>query len=160
MEVVDTLGDTATLRHQIQQYSHPAVAALVWGHGAGMIHLLWVPTGCRLVEILPCKKVFDRLDANGAAQGALRLARCRGLLLERVVVGTKHWGGDGGDKTPADPARVTDALEVALSGMQQQCADRDCIDAKGGWRSDIWTGSNGHCYTDSDNGRAYCRYTD
>jgi hypothetical protein len=44
-------GEGTSARQRTNTRDEKEVLGLVWGHGAGMIHSLWVPPECRLVEV-------------------------------------------------------------------------------------------------------------
>lgn len=77
--------DPKTLKEQIQHYL--CANHLVLGHGAGMVHMLWMQPNSRVIEIMPQKK-FDVHD--GAVQGAKRLCNLLNFELKRIVVDKEH----------------------------------------------------------------------
>lgn len=77
--------DSNTLKEQIQQYV--CAKTLILGHGAGMVHMLWMQPRSRVIEIIPQSK-FDVHD--GAVQGAKRLCKLLKFKLERIVVDKEH----------------------------------------------------------------------
>jgi hypothetical protein len=79
------VDDGASLKTQIQQYAN--ADTLVLGHGAGMLHLLWMKSGSRVVELIPLTKVVEE---NGAAQGCVRLAKLMKFDLKRIKVSDDH----------------------------------------------------------------------
>ena len=99
--------DGISLREQIRQYADAQV--LVLGHGAGMVHALWMRAPVTLVEIIDRHKLADR---NGAVQGCKRLVRIlttkrQRARLHRVVVDDAHAAVDVG----AVVAHVTRAVD-------------------------------------------------
>lgn len=78
-------SDHLTLRQQIMQYMNAKV--LVLGHGAGMVHMLWMQPKSLVVEIIPQTKAKDN---NGAVQGCRRLCIILGFRLARIVVEGVH----------------------------------------------------------------------
>jgi len=73
--------DGKTLKQQIQTYLD--ANALVLGHGAGMLHTLWMKPHSRILEIISRDKC---VQSNGAVQGLVRLSTVLGFQLERIVV--------------------------------------------------------------------------
>jgi len=73
--------DGRTLKEQIRTYLDASV--LVLGHGAGMVHTLWMRPGSLVLEIIPEQKMACR---DGAVQGLVRLTRMRRFAMERIVV--------------------------------------------------------------------------
>ena len=94
-------SDTYTLQQQIMQYVHANV--LVLGHGAGMVHLLWMKPRTCVVEIIPRQKEADQ---NGAVQGCRRLCRILQFRLQRIIV-----------REVKDVVRVKDVIQC-LTTMQ------------------------------------------
>ena len=100
----------------MQTYQHTDV--LVLGHGAGMLHTLWLKPGALVVEIIPRKKNAD--VRHGAVQGCRRLAGLTsgnlsgcpdfGFRLERVVVEGAH--------AEVDVARVVDVVGDYLENVR------------------------------------------
>jgi hypothetical protein len=84
-QVKRVCSDTLTLQQQITQYVNANV--LVLGHGAGMVHMLWMQPKSLVVEIIPRTKAKDN---NGAVQGCRRLCTIMGFRLERIVVADAH----------------------------------------------------------------------
>ena len=78
-------SDHLTLQQQIMQYVNAKV--LVLGHGAGMVHMLWMQPKSLVVEIIPRTKAKYN---NGAVQGCRRLCRILGFRLARIVVEGVH----------------------------------------------------------------------
>ena len=78
-------SDHLTLQQQIVQYVNANV--LVLGHGAGMVHMLWMQPKSRVVEIMPQTKAKDN---DGAVQGCRRLCTILGFRLARIVVESVH----------------------------------------------------------------------
>lgn len=79
-EVRMVTDDDKTLREQIRQYADANV--LVLGHGAGMVHQLWMPPRTTVVEIIPREKYRFK---DKAVQGCVRLAKLRGCACVRIV---------------------------------------------------------------------------
>jgi hypothetical protein len=82
--------DALTLREQIRQYADARI--LVLGHGAGMVHALWMHRPLTIVEIINQQKVNVR---DGAVQGCRRLVKLLGTKgnparLRRIVVKDTH----------------------------------------------------------------------
>jgi hypothetical protein len=90
--------DGLSLKQQIRQYAF--ATALVLGHGAGMLHLLWMKPSSLVVELIPALKVEED---NGAAQGCKRLADLLKFDFKRVVV--------SGDHTKVDPQKVVKIMQ-------------------------------------------------
>ena len=88
--------DNLTLKQQICQYS--SANALVMGHGAGMIHLLWMRPDSTIVEVIPAEKLGHY---NGGVQGCLRLATLCEFKLRRLVCEKTHCAIDVGSVVDA-----------------------------------------------------------
>ena len=73
--------DGKTLKQQIQTYLDANV--LVLGHGAGMLHTLWMKPQSKILEIISDVKNRQR---NGAVHGLCRLCPLLEFQLERIVV--------------------------------------------------------------------------
>lgn len=80
-----TVPDGTTLRAQIQKYAQ--ANRLVLGHGAGMVHILWMRPHSQVVEIIPEKQLRED---NGAVQGCKRLCGLCGFHLHRIPVSDQH----------------------------------------------------------------------
>ena len=78
-------NDAMTLQQQICQYSHAKI--IVLGHGAGMVHVLWMQPRSCIIEIIPQAKSVEQ---NGAVQGCKRLSKLLHFKLYRVVVPSPH----------------------------------------------------------------------
>jgi hypothetical protein len=77
--------DGKSLRIQIQTYLDADVFVL--GHGAGMVHALWLRPGAQVIEIIPRTKAQSaNTNTNGAVNGCARVARAMGLRYRRVEV--------------------------------------------------------------------------
>ena len=88
--------DGLTLREQIRQYADAQV--LVLGHGAGMVHALWMRAPVTIVEIINQQKVGVM---DGAVQGCRRLVNLLSTKrhparLRRIVVEDTHADVDVG----------------------------------------------------------------
>jgi ribosomal protein S28E/S33 len=94
-------SDTHTLQQQIMQYVYANV--LVLGHGAGMVHLLWMKPRTCVVEIMTRRK---KAKQNGAVQGCRRLCRILQFRLQRIIV-----------REVKDVVRVKDVIQC-LTTMQ------------------------------------------
>ena len=81
--------DAHTLKEQIQQYS--CANRLILGHGAGMVHMLWMQPDSKVIEIVPRHKFEQK---NGAVQGATRLCKILKFDLKQIVVDTNHCSVD------------------------------------------------------------------
>lgn len=82
--------DGLTLREQIRQYADAQV--LVLGHGAGMVHALWMRAPVTIVELINQQKVGVM---DGAVQGCRRLVKLLSTKrhpakLRRIVVEDTH----------------------------------------------------------------------
>jgi hypothetical protein len=77
--------DPKTLKEQIQQYV--CANHLILGHGAGMVHTLWMQPNSHVIEIIPRSK-FEVHD--GAVQGAKRLCKILNFGLNRIIVEKTH----------------------------------------------------------------------
>lgn len=82
--------DGLTLREQIRQYANAQV--LVLGHGAGMVHALWMRAPVTIVELINQQKVGVM---DGAVQGCRRLVKLLSTKrhpakLRRIVVEDTH----------------------------------------------------------------------
>lgn len=77
--------DISSLRDQIQKYM--CANDLILGHGAGMVHILWMQPKSRVIEIIP-KSKYEIQD--GAVQGARRLCKLLKFKLKRIVVENVH----------------------------------------------------------------------
>ena len=120
-DVVDALKNTLTptptvtlvhddakpLRTQIQSYLHADV--LVLGHGAGMVHTMWLKPGALVVEIIPRKKHAD--TTHGAVHGCRRLSEVFGFRLEQIVVDGAH--------SMVDVAKVVEVVEAVDKAVKR-----------------------------------------
>lgn len=108
--------DGKTLREQIRQYAEADV--LVLGHGAGMIHALWMRAPVTIVEIINRQKEAIK---DGAVQGCKRLVSILSTQgprahLHRIHVG-RHtpYAGASVDRTPQAYARWVLDTDHSLS---------------------------------------------
>ena len=83
--VIYTVPDGSSLKKQINQYIQ--ADTLVLGHGAGMVHVLWMMPHSLVVEIIPEK---EHNEINGAVQGCPRLCNLMGFKIRRIVVAQQH----------------------------------------------------------------------
>jgi hypothetical protein len=96
--VQEVADDGQTLLQQIRTYAQADV--LVLGHGAGMVHMLWMKQNSTIVEIIPTAKVRE---GTGAADGALRLSGLLNHNLHRIECDDSHQS--------IEPTRVIDAVK-------------------------------------------------
>ena len=106
--------DGLSLRQQIRQYAR--ADRLVLGHGAGMIHLLWMRPHANVVEVINAEKLGHD---NGGVQGCVRLATLRGFTLERLVV-SKALG------CAVDPQAIVTAFGEAASAQRRGARCAQC----------------------------------
>ena len=107
MEVQLLGSETLTLQQQINQYVNANL--LVLGHGAGMLHLLWMRPRTCVVEIMPRTK---QKNNDGAVQGCKRLCRMLGFLLRRIIV-----------RDVKDTVRVDDVLSCVKVMLHRNDSD-------------------------------------
>lgn len=100
MQVRHLGTDSLTLKQQILQYVEANV--LVLGHGAGMLHVLWMRPHSHIVEIIPHTQ---QNDINGAVQGCKRLCKILGFRLERVMTREAHDEASVGDVLACLPTK-------------------------------------------------------
>jgi hypothetical protein len=75
------VDDQLTLRNQILHYSE--ANTLILGHGAGMLHLLWMPANSTVIEIIPKNRLVHE---DGYLNGCKRLCDLLGFRLQRIIV--------------------------------------------------------------------------
>ena len=108
--------DGKTLREQIRQYAEADV--LVLGHGAGMIHALWMRAPVTIVEIINRQKEANK---DGAVQGCKRLVSILSTQgprahLHRIHVGRHTPEASASvDRTPQTYARWVLDTDHSLS---------------------------------------------
>ena len=83
MDIRVVSDDGKTLKEQIQTYLDASI--LVLGHGAGMVHTMWMKPHSKVLEIIPEDKTKQK---DGAVQGLLRLTKIFHFQLERIMVPT------------------------------------------------------------------------
>ena len=75
------VDDHLSLRNQILPYSE--ANTLILGHGAGMLHILWMPANSTVIEIIPKKRL---VRDDGYLDGCKRLCDLLGFRLQRIIV--------------------------------------------------------------------------
>jgi len=75
--------ETKPFLEQMKTYSPHST--MVLGHGAGMVHMLWMQPKSRVIEIIPRVNLQVK-DACGATHGAIRLSKVMGFELVRLPV--------------------------------------------------------------------------